>query len=219
MWLLAWQVFALAGQAGAMWLARADHRLVAEILSDASIAVIYASALWALTVANLDRVTRNVAVLCLGVSTTLFWRATNPLLFTGFDEQLHMRTLGDIISAHRLFEANPLLEVGPRYPGLGVITVLVHQIGIPTMVAAYIVVLICRVLLVTVLCDAVEQLTGSAQAGGLAVAVYALSSQFVFFNSQFSYQTMAIPLALASVSFLARALDAAPLAKEGIFIR
>lgn len=205
MWLLGWQVCALACQAAAVWLARADHRLAAEILSDAGLALIYASALWALTVANLDRTTRNVAVLSLGVSTTLFWRATNPLLFTGFDEQLHLRTLADIISSHRLFEANPLLEISPRYPGLEVVTVLVHQIGIPTFVAAYIVILLCRVVLVTVLCDAVEQLTGSAQAGGLAVAVYALSSQFVFFNSQFAYQTMAIPLALAAVSFLARA--------------
>ena len=205
MWLLAWQICALAGQTVAVWLARADHRLVAEIISDASLALIYASALWALTVNNLDRMTRNAAVLCLGVSTTLFWRATNPLLFTGFDEQLHMRTLADIIASHRLFEANPLLEVSPRYPGLEVVTVLLHQIGIPTFAAAYIVILVCRVVLVTVLCDAVEQLTGSAQAGGLAVAVYALSSQFVFFNSQFSYQTMSIPLALAAVSFFARA--------------
>ena len=68
-----------------------------------------------------------------------------------------------------------------------------------------IVVLVCpRTVLVTVFCDAVEQLTGSMRAGGLAVAVYALGPQFVFFNSQFSYQTLAIPLALAGVSLIAR---------------
>ena len=44
-----------------------------------------------------------------------------------------------------------------------------------------------------------------ARAGGLAVAFYALSSQFVFFNSQFAYQTLALPLALAAVSFIADA--------------
>ena len=180
---------------------------MAEVLSDVSLAVIYASALWALTTAHLDRPTRNAAVLCLGVSPTLFWRATNPMLFTGFDEQLHMRTLGDILSSHRLFEANPLLEVSPRYPGLEAVATLVHQLGVPTQAAAFLVILVCRVVLVTVLCDAIEHLSGSERAGGLAVAVYALSSQFVFFNSQFAYQTMALPLALAAVSFIARAQD------------
>jgi|GEM_PF-2111039 len=203
--LLLWQIGALAGQVIAVILARQEHRGVAEALSDVSLAVVYGSALWVLSAAHLDRTSRNAAVLCLGVTTTLFWRATNPLLFTGFDEQLHMRTLGDIISSHRLFEANPLLDVSPRYPGLEAVTVLVHQLGIPTMAAAFIVILACRLLLVTVLCDAVEKMTGSERAGGLAVAVYALSSQFVFFNSQFAYQTMALPLALAGVSFIARA--------------
>jgi hypothetical protein len=206
--LLFWQIGALAGQVVAVALARHEQRVVAEVLSDASLAVIYASALWVLTAANLDRTGRNAAVLCLGLSPTLFWRATNPMLFTGFDEQLHMRTLGDILSSHRLFEANPLLEVSPRYPGLEAATTMAHQLGLPTMAAAFVVILVCRVVLVTVLCDAVENLTGSERAGGLAVAIYALSSQFVFFNSQFAYQTLALPLALAAVSFIARAREA-----------
>ncbi|MGI9125965.1 MAG: hypothetical protein ACR2JM_14595, partial [Mycobacterium sp.] len=201
------QICALAGQAVAVALARAGQRPPAEVLSDLSLALAYGSALWALTGPHLDRATRNAAVLCLGVTPTLMWRATNPLLFTGFDEQLHMRTLGDILSSHRLFEANPLLEVSPRYPGLEAVATLIHQLGIPTMASAFIVIISCRVVLVTVLADAVEQMTGSLRASGLAVAVYALSSQFVFFNSQFAYQTMAMPLALAAVSFLARARD------------
>lgn len=203
--ILMWQIAALAGQVIAVHLARQGHRTVAEIVSDASFAAAYGRALWALTAARLDRATRNVAVICLGLAPTLLWRATNPMLFTGFDEQLHMRTLGDILSSHRLFEANPLLEVSPRYPGLEALTVLVHQLGVPTMAAAFTVILACRVALVTVLADAVERMTGSLRAGGLAVAVYALSSQFVFFNSQFAYQTMALPLALSAVSFIARA--------------
>ena len=199
------QICALAGQAIAVGEARhGNNRTFAEILSDLSLMLAYGSALWALTAPHLDRRTRNAAVLSLGLTPTLIWRATNPLLFTGFDEQLHMRTLRDILSSHRLFEANPLLEVSARYPALEALTVLVRQTGVPTMAAATIVILLARLVLVTVLCDAVEQMTGSARAGGFAVAFYALSSQFVFFNSQFSYQTLAIPLALATVSLLAR---------------
>ena len=205
--LLFWQIGGLAGQVLAVTLARQGYRPIAEAFSDIGLAVIYGSAMWVLTAPRLERSARNAAVLCLGITPTLFWRATNPLLFNGFDEQLHMRTLGDIISSHRLFQANPLLEVSPRYPGMEALTTLVHQFGVPTMAAAFAVVLACRVVLVTVFCDAVEHMTGSERAGGLAVGIYALSSQFVFFNSQFAYQTMALPLALAAVSFIARAQE------------
>lgn len=203
--LLIWQLCALAGQVVAVHLARLEHRSIAELISDVSLAAAYGRCLWAFTVPKMDRASRNAAVVCLGVFPTLFWRATNPLLFTGFDEQLHMRTLGDILSSHRLFEANPLLEVSPRYPGMEAAATLVHQLGIPTMAAAFLVILACRIVFVTVLCNTVEYMTGSDRAGGFAVAIYALSSQFVFFNSQFAYQTMALPLALSAVSFIVRA--------------
>lgn len=203
--LVGWQICALGGQAVAVVLARQDQRAIAEVLSDLSLVVVYVSVLWVLTRQNLTRGARNAAVVCLGVVPTLMWRTSNPLLFTGFDEQLHMRTLGDIISSHGLFQANPLLEVSPRYPGLEATTVLVHQFGIPTMASAYVVILASRLILVTVLCDAVERSTQSRRAGGLAVAVYAISPQFVFFNSQYAYQTMAIPLALAALTLIVRA--------------
>lgn len=203
--LAVWQVCALAGQVAAVVLARQDHRPLAELLSNLSLALMYTSALWVLTALSLSRRARNAAVVCLGVFPVLMWRASNPPLLTGFDEQLHMRTLGDILSSHGLFQANPLLEVSPRYPGLEATTTLVHQLGIPTIASAYVVIIVSRLILVTVLCDTVEQLTGSFRAGGIAVAVYAVSPQFVFFNSQYAYQTMAIPLALGAISLVARA--------------
>lgn len=206
--LIGWQIGALAGQVLAVCIARQTQSGVAELVSDLSLGVAFGSALWVLTRPHLTRAMQNTAVACLGLTPTLMWRATNPLLFTGFDEQLHMRTLGDIISSHRIFEANPLLEVSPRYPGLEAATVLVHQLGVPTMVAAVTVTHVARLVLVFVLRDTVEHITGNARAGGLAVAVYAVSPQFVFFNSQFAYQTLALPLALAAVGLIARARKA-----------
>ena len=116
-----------------------------------------------------------------------------------------MRMLADIDSSHGLFQPHPTLVVSPRYPGLESLTALVHQLGLPVMVAATAVTLVARLVLVLVLCDAVEHLTGSPRKGGLAVAVYAVSAQFTFFTSQFAYQTLALPLALAAVAFIARA--------------
>ena len=206
--LIGWQLVALAGQVWAVHLARTRGEGAADILSTVSMGVMYGSAVWVMTRPRLTRTSRNMAIACLAVTPTLMSRATDPLLLTGFDEQLHLRTLADIISSHQLFQPNPVLDVSPRYPGLETVTVVFNELGLPPMMAAVTLILIARLVLVFVLCDAVELLTESSRAGGLAVAVYALSPQFVWFNSQFSYQTLALPLALGAISLIGRARDA-----------
>ena len=84
-----------------------------------------------------------------------------------------------------------MLGVSPQYPGLEASRCCCTRLACPRWPRRWIVVLLCRLMLVTVLCDAVEELTGDARAGGMAVAAYAVSPQFVFFNSQFAYQTLA----------------------------
>ncbi|AFM19322.1 hypothetical protein Mycch_4620 [Mycolicibacterium chubuense NBB4] len=212
--LLIFQVVALTLQLVAVTMAWRGVNEQANILSCGGIAMTFASALWALSRPRLDRALRNTAVVCLGITTTVQWRMNDPLLFRGYDEQLHMRTLADIESSHSLFQPHPLLAVSPRYPGLEALAAFFTQLGLPVMIAATAVVLLARLALVLTLCAAVEHLTGSPRAGGLAVAVYAISPQFVFFNSQFAYQTLSLPLALAAVAFIAQARrsdDARPL--------
>jgi hypothetical protein len=205
--LVLWQTIALVIQVFAICMSRragGDGPWFA--VSAAASALTYGSALWALTRPELARAVRNIAVICIGVAPALQCHLTDPVLFTGYDEQLHIRTLSDILTSHHLFEPNPSLAVSPHYPGLESLTVFLHLLGLPVTVAAMVVVVfVARLVLVFALCDAVEQLTGSARTGGLAVAVYAVSSQFTWFNSMFSYQTLALPLALAGVAFIARA--------------
>ncbi len=203
--LLLWQTAALVFQVLAMYMARHGATGLAPVVSAGAIGLTFASALRVLTDGELSRVARNAAVVCLGVMTAVQWRVSDPLLFTGLDEQLHLRTLRDILLSHSLFQPHPQLAVSARYPGLEAITAMLHQLGLPVMVAAVATVLAARVALVLALCDAVEHLTGSPRAGGLAVAAYSVSAQFIFFNSQFAYQTLALPLALAAIAFIARA--------------
>ena len=203
--LLLWQAAALGTQVLAVCLARHEINAPAQVVTALALGLAFASALWVLTRPWLTRSVRNAAVLCLGITPTLQWLLRNPLLPTAFDEQLHLRTLRDVVSSHHLFEPNPLMKVGPHYPGLEAVTVLLHQLGLPLIVAATVVVLASRAVLVLVLSDAVEHLTGSCRAGGLAVAVFACENDFVSWDSQFAYETLALPLALAAVSFIARA--------------
>jgi hypothetical protein len=207
--LLLCQAGALVTQVLAVCMARQGIETVAGVVSVSGYSLAYASALWSLTRPQLTRALRNTAVVCLGVTTTVLWWTGSPLMFRQFDEGLHMRTLNDIVWSHRLFWPNPQLAVSSHYPGMEAVTALLHQLGLPVMFAAMVVVLLARFALVVVLCDAVEHLTGSPRAGGLAVAAYAVSAQFVSFNSQFAYQTLALPFALAAVAFIARARWAA----------
>lgn len=207
--LLLCQAIALLIQAIAICVARQGAEGAAGLISVCAYGLAFGSALWSLTRRRLTRALRNTAVVCIGVTTAVLRALPDPLMFTSFDEQLHLRTLNDIALSHRLFNANPGLGVSPRYPGLETVTVLFHQLGLPLMVAAIAVVFVARLALVLVLCDAVEHLTGSVRAGGLAVAVYSMSAHFIAFNTMFSYQTLALPLALAAVSFIARARWAA----------
>jgi hypothetical protein len=199
------QTIALLTQVLAVYMARYGANAPAQVVSSCAFGLTFASALWALTRPQLARSVRNAAVVCLGVTTALQWYLRDPLLFRGYDEQQHARTLHDIVSSHGLFQENPLLDVSPRYPGFEALAALFHQLGLPVMAASITVVLVARLALVLVLCDAVEQLTGSSRAGGLAVAVYACSAHFASWDAQFAYQTLALPLALAAVAFVARA--------------
>ncbi|ORW34976.1 hypothetical protein AWC19_00030 [Mycobacterium palustre] len=207
--LLLCQAGALATQALAVYTATRGAGAAAAAVSVCGFALAFASALWTLTQPQLSRALRNTAVMCLAVTPAVLRWLPSPRLFSDFDEQLHMRTLRDIVVSHSLFQSHPLLSISPRYPGLEAVATLFHQLGLPVMVAAMVVVLLARLALVSVLCDAVEHLTGSLRAGGLAVAVYAVSAQFVAFDSQFASQTLALPPALAAVALIARARWAA----------
>lgn len=202
--LVLWQALALAGQVGAVVLARRESEDAALLMSACSVGLGYLTAFVVLIGRRLPRSLRNAAVACLGVTPMLQIRMIDPILMTGFDENIHVRTLRDITQSRELFLENPYLLASSRYPGMEAFVTVTHQAGIPLTIGSLLTVIAARLLLVFVLCDAVENLTGSVRAGGLAVAAYALTPHFVFWLNQFSYVTFALPLALAAVSLVAR---------------
>ncbi len=56
-----------------------------------------------------------------------------------------------------------------------------------------------RLVLALAVLAVVETVTGSTRAGAVATVVYACNPQLLFFNSQFSYQSLALPLAVLTV--------------------
>lgn len=132
-----------------------------------------------------------------------------PVHFAFHDEQLHMTTWRQLHDSGQLFALNPLLPVSGYYPGLELVTdALVRLAGLPVFAAATLVLLAARVVIMLALIGLVRVLTGSGRAAAIAAVVYLCNPQLLFFNSQFSYQTLALPLAVfTAYAFVVRRRD------------
>jgi hypothetical protein len=149
---------------------------------------------------------RKFTISAVGLYPSLVYRLSSPLVLGGFDEHLHEQELLNLLHGSGLFAANPMLRVGPNYPGLELFTGVVTRLaGMPAILAMSIVVLFCRLLFVLTIYNASLTVSPSHRVASLAVIFYAISPQFFFFNSQFAYQTMALTLGLGGIFLLRRA--------------
>lgn len=138
----------------------------------------------------------------------LSWLLASPVVATAFDETLHVTTLVRLVDGDPGL-TNTVLPVSPYFPGLELAASGVHWLtGLPLMACQVVVVLVSRITLTVTLFLLAQRITRSARAAGVTVLLYAASAQFYFFNAQFSYQTMALALLVASLWLLARACDA-----------
>jgi hypothetical protein len=148
------------------------------------------------------------AALAFGLIMYGSWYLTNPVMSTRFDETLHVTTLVDMIDHHRFFYPNTMLPVSPHYPGLEFATAGVHWLtGLPLILCQLVVVLTAKSVFILTLFLLASRIGRSTQVGAATVLLYAGSAQFYFFNSQFSYQTVAIAMLMAALYLLVRAFD------------
>ena len=149
------------------------------------------------------------AALAFGLVMYASWYLTNPVLSTRFDETLHVTTLVNMVDEHSFFYPNTMLPVSPHYPGLELATAGFHWLtGLPLIACQVLVVLIARSVFILALFLLASRIGRSTQVGAATVLLYAGSAQFYFFNSQFSYQTVAIAMLMAALYLLVRAFDA-----------
>lgn len=121
----------------------------------------------------------------------------NPVFFSNHDELLHTNTLRQIDETSHLFSLNPLLPVSGFYPGLEMVTDSIHRItGLSTFSSSWIVLLAARVVITLAIIGLVRKVAGSSRAAAIASLLYVCNPQYLFFNSQYSYQTLALPLAV-----------------------
>lgn len=116
-----------------------------------------------------------------------------PISFVDHDAFLHWATTNDILVTGRLFHPNPLLPISAVYPGLEITaSALVSLSGLSVFAAAQMIMLVVRVAFICGLFLVYERLADSSRIAALATIIYMGASSFVFFDTMFSYGSLAL---------------------------
>jgi hypothetical protein len=145
----------------------------------------------------------------LGLFTVLpsFWMSSGGP--SGFDETAQFALLRNVTSAGRLFQHTPLLPIGTFYPGLESAAATIHWLtGLPLWDSALTLIAIAHCLLPVQVYYIARALPVIRRWAAVAGLVYAANPSFVYFDTQFSYESVAILLLLTIVRLSVEALAA-----------
>lgn len=146
---------------------------------------------------------RHAIWLCCLLGAVLFLPklGRTPTDFTFFDELQHVRSTTETLRGGGLFTYNPMNPVLTHYPGLHVlVAAVVKATGLSLFGAANVIVAAARVLLAASLFIVYRRLLDSARIAALAVLIYAANPAYLYFDAQFSYESLALPLAVTALA-------------------
>jgi hypothetical protein len=136
-----------------------------------------------------------------------FWMS--PGSPSGFDEIAQFALLRNVISAGRLFQHTPLLPIGTFYPGLQSAAATIHWLtGLSPWGSALTLIAVVHCLLPVQVYYIARALPVPHRWAAVAGLVYAANPSFVYFDTQFSYESVAILLLLTIVRLYVEALAA-----------
>jgi hypothetical protein len=173
------------------------------------LAVIYAAPAFGMLSADAHRRERLALVLMLGMALYAVKVMHEPTMFTFHDELGHWRTTSDILTSRHLFSNNPIVSSYSYYPGIEIVTAtLVKLTGLSIFQAGVLVVAAARLLLAGSLFWLMEEALGSAWLAGIAALIYMANPNFLFFDAQFAYESLALPMATMALWLIARWIKA-----------
>ena len=143
---------------------------------------------------------RIALVVIAGIFLYLVKVLRDPFGFTFADEFIQVFNSNSVLDTGDLFTSNPLLAVSPYYPGLPSVTGALASLTHLTVFGAGVVVVgAARTVMMLVVYLLVERVTASPRVAALGVLAYASAPNFLFFTAQFSYESLALPIAAVAV--------------------
>ena len=127
------------------------------------------------------------------------------------DEFAHWRATYDIVASRQLFESAQIVPVIGGYPGLHAATaVIVDVTGLSIWQAATVLLLLCHVALLAGIVTLARAMGLDSRPATLAAVIYGFNASFLYFDTQFAYESMAITLAIWSLAAFTQAIRAQP---------
>jgi hypothetical protein len=134
-----------------------------------------------------------VCLLGLGLYGMKLMRDAPIFIFS--DEPVHAFNANQIAAHDHLFRYNPILPVTPSYPGLeGATSALMTITGLSSYWSGAVVVAVARLSLMAGLFLLFRRISGSARTAGLATAIYTANFNFLYWGTQFSYESLSLPI-------------------------
>lgn len=135
----------------------------------------------------------------------------SPLSPVYHDEFAHWRATDEILKTGKLFQPNPIIPIISQYPGLHAATAaLVNATRLTIWQAATLLLIIFHVMLVLGIAALAESLGLDNRTSSLAAIIYGLNSSFLYFDTQYSYESMAITLLVWTIVAYTRAIRSQP---------
>jgi hypothetical protein len=135
----------------------------------------------------------SIVLLGLGAYFPAFLRAPDRPVFG--DAMGHYLSVENTLRSGNLFSTNPVVHVASYYPGLhGLTAALVQLSGASIWHVGIALVALFHVATLLGIYAVCSSLNGSPRAAALAAVIYSVSPQFGFFDSQFAYESLAVPL-------------------------
>lgn len=119
----------------------------------------------------------------------------DPFAFTLTDEFPHELNVNQILQHRHLYQPNSDLPVTSAFPGLeGATDALASLTGMSAFGSGLMLLAAARLLLILGLYSLFAALSGSSRVAALGVMAYAADSNFVLWEGQFAYESLALPL-------------------------
>jgi hypothetical protein len=171
----------------------------------AGLSLIVAPVVYRLCAAEASVGERIALVSLLGLSLYAVKVMRDPYGYTMADEFLHAYNAQQITAHHHLFSRNPILPASARYPGLeGATSALMTLTGMSSFGAGLIVVAAARVTVMLGLFMLFLVVSRSPRVAGLAAAIYTANGNFLLWASQYSYESLALPVLVVVLALVAR---------------
>lgn len=117
-----------------------------------------------------------------------------------FDEFGHWRHASDMLASGHVDVASPFQPIIQFYPGLEALTVGVHEATrLSIWHSGQVVILLAHTLVLLVVWRLARVTRLGEEAAFVAAIVYALNASFLYFDTEYSYESLGLPLAFAAI--------------------